>query len=142
MKTKYILIFLAIAALCFTACKPEDKPTETTSWEVFLRKATPGLYEADKTLYSFRKINDQLYVNPSTHTYRIVSDDGLTYMQAVLDAPVPAVGEKVNAVITSKGIESVGNRGSSEFEVMKKDEENCWLWCEEDGLGLLLFYIP
>lgn len=143
MKAKYIFMCIAVAAVMgFTACDNDREKTHTPSSGLFLRKTTPGVYESTKSIYAFSKISDQLYVNTSTNTYRIVSDDGSKYVQVALDSSIPGMGEKVTATITSKGIEAVGKYDPIEFEVMKKDSENCWLWSQEKGLGLILFYIP
>ena len=87
-------------------------------------------------------LTDQLYFNKATNTFRIVSNDGTKYIEVAFAAPIGSVGAKVQASVKSEGFEDVENFDSIEFEIMKKEGQNCWLWCQAHALGVLAFYIP
>lgn len=141
MKLKYIFTAVA-AALMLSGCDGNNGHTPAVSSSMFLRKTNPGIYQGPASLFTFTKTDHQLYVNTTTNTYRMLTDEGDKYVQVVLDSPIPGMGEKVQATITSKGVEGVGNYDSIEMELLKKDNENCWLWSQENNLGVLIFYIP
>ena len=116
MKLKQILTVLAVAAatVALVGCE-RPKGINVTSKE-FERKAT--------------------------NTFRIVSNDGTKYIEVAFAAPIGSVGAKVQASVKSEGFEDVENFDSIEFEIMKKEGQNCWLWCQAHALGVLAFYIP
>lgn len=142
MKLKQILTVLAVAAatVALVGCE-RPKGINVTSKE-FERKVTEGVYKVAKAQYAFNKTTDQLYFNKATNTFRIVSNDGTKYIEVAFAAPIGSVGAKVQASVKSEGFEDVENFDSIEFEIMKKEGQNCWLWCQAHALGVLAFYIP
>ena len=142
MKLKQILAVLAVAAatVALVGCE-RPKGINVTSKE-FERKVTEGVYKVAKAQYAFNKTTDQLYFNKATNTFRIVSNDGTKYIEVAFAAPIGSVGAKVQASVKSEGFEDVENFDSIEFEIMKKEGQNCWLWCQAHALGVLAFYIP
>lgn len=125
MKLKQILTVLAVAAatVALVGCE-RPKGINVTSKE-FERKVTEGVYKVAKAQYAFNKTTDQLYFNKATNTFRIVSNDGTKYIEVAFAAPIGSVGAKVQASVKSEGFEDVENFDSIEFEIMKKEGQNC-----------------
>lgn len=143
MKLKHILTVLVVtaAAVALVGCETRNPGINVTSRE-FEKKVTEGVYKVAKAQYAFVKTTDQLYFNKATNTFRIVSNDGTKYIEVAFAAPIGSVGAKVQASIKSEGFEDVENFDSIEFEIMKKEGQNCWLWSQAHALGVLAFYIP
>lgn len=138
MKINKILLGL-ITVLCLVSCKQDDKPIYSSTF--FLQKNTIGLYNEAKVIYTFNKSKDQLYFNQTNNTFRIVADDSGNYLEVVFASPLPRIGEMVVASIKDGGLSKVQDMTDIQFEVMQKDGDVCWLWNQEAGLGLIIFYV-
>ena len=123
----------------FSSKQQEPKKIETT---VHIKKLTFNARYKLKAQKAINKTTDHLYINKATNTFRIVSNDGTKYIEVAFAAPIGSVGAKVQASVKSEGFEDVENFDSIEFEIMKKEGQNCWLWCQAHALGVLAFYIP
>lgn len=143
MKNRYLFIMMMVAAIAVAVGCNKNEPVEApVTSRQFLNKSTPGLYSGAKSLYVFTQTGHQLYVNKSTNTYRIVSQDGSSYVQVVLDGPVSKIGTKYRVNVSSVGLgDSVKNYNDLEMEILNRDSEYCWLWSDKEGLGILLYYI-
>lgn len=139
MKINKIVIVLVLAALAIVSCKEDDKTT--LSSDFFVKRSQVGFYKEAKVIYTINQSQEQLYFNTTTNTFRIISDDGINYIEVVFDSPIPRINDKVTASIKNGGLSSVENNKSIEFEVMKKEGNNCWLWNQKSGLGLIIFHI-
>lgn len=135
----YVAVLAVSVAAIVTGCVkkgPEHTPA------LFENKTTEGFYNGGVALYAFSKSKDQMYFNKGTNTFRIMTDDGMKYAEVVLESSIPGVGGTVTGTVSNHGLGQVKNYDSLQFEVIKKTEEQVWLWDGKVGLGVLMFYVP
>lgn len=135
-----VLCIMAVAAFGLTSCEGNDPKGLTP--DQFEKRSAVGFYEGDKALYLFNTNKDQLYFNKTTNTFRIMVDEGDKYIEVALASAVPTKGATVKGTVTNNGFGSIKNYKSVDFEVLKKNGENCWLWCGAENLGVVIFFIP
>lgn len=137
-RIKYIIMVMIATLTVATGCNKNEPQEAPVTPRMFLTKEAPGIYAGAKSVYVFTQTNNQLYINKTTNTYRIVSHSGDEYVQIVLDSQLGRVGSKYTATISNKGADKVTNYDNLELEMLKKDLDNFWLWSEKEGLGILL----
>lgn len=143
MKLIKITAILAVAAFAVLAggCKKDTGFRITSS--AFEKKVTPGIYQVGRALYAMDRAEDQLYYNESTKTFMIVCGDGSQYIEIVLGAEIGGLGDMVPVTIrkTGNNFNEVPALQSVNFEILQKSGNNCWLWNQDSGIGILAFYV-
>lgn len=139
--TKYILT-AAFALLMFSCTKdkitlesPVVPPPPPPIHEEFSKASIIGLYDEEKGGFLFDKTTHQFAVNPKTLTFRILDNDGDKYVEITLSA-MPTADDAVTAKLRSNvGLE---DRTIENIILLRKDNENLWLWSDSAVTGLLL----
>lgn len=131
---------MAGAAFGLVSCQPG--PDGENNLKQFEQRSSVGFYEGGKAVYLFNKNRDQLYFNTTSNTFRIMVDEGDKYVEVAFASSIPDEGGKVNGTVTNNGYENIKNYKSVDFDVLKRSDENCWLWSSKENLGVIIFFIP
>ena len=90
---KYLLLICLAAAAACSKDKTED-PTLKAQRTALQETQTVGIYRSGEALRLFDKAKQQLFVDPTTLTFRIQDDAGLKFVSLQLES-MPSEGQKV-----------------------------------------------
>lgn len=95
---KYLLLICLAAAAACSKDKTED-PTLKAQRTALQETQTVGIYRSGEALRLFDKAKQQLFVDPTTLTFRIQDDAGLKFVSLQLES-MPSDGQKVRGTFT------------------------------------------
>lgn len=95
---KYLLLICLAAAAACSKDKTED-PTLKAQRTALQETQTVGIYRSGEALRLFDKAKQQLFVDPTTLTFRIQDDAGLKFVSLQLES-MPSEGQKVRGTFT------------------------------------------
>lgn len=90
---KYLLLICLAAAAACSKDKTED-PTLKAQRTALQETQAVGIYRSGEALRLFDKAQQQLFVDPTTLTFRIQDDAGLKFVSLQLES-MPSEGQKV-----------------------------------------------
>lgn len=95
---KYLLLICLAAAAACSKDKTED-PTLKAQRTALQETQAVGIYRSGEALRLFDKAKQQLFVDPTTLTFRIQDDAGLKFVSLQLES-MPSDGQKVRGTFT------------------------------------------
>ena len=95
---KYLLLICLAAAAACSKDKTED-PTLKAQRTALQETQAVGIYRSGEALRLFDKAQQQLFVDPTTLTFRIQDDAGLKFVSLQLES-MPSEGQKVRGTFT------------------------------------------
>lgn len=116
---KYLLLICLAAAAACSKDKTED-PTLKAQRTALQETQTVGIYRSGEALRLFDKAKQQLFVDPTTLTFRIQDDAGL---------------KKVRGTFTDNTGLNIG--GIEDFVLLKSDKQHYWFWSDQTRVGFV-----
>ncbi len=133
------IIYLLLLSCCLFGCKDDDMETQATDHakrEKFLQQTVSGVYDGDVPLLMFDEVNHQMAFTADQKVWRIQTDSQDKYVHCEL-SEIPVVGAKVMMIVKAKGVTGVSGR-EQEGLVLRKEDNKCWLWSADVGVGYLM----
>lgn len=129
----YTLLFL----VAVTACKDDkiDDDVNRAKQEKFLQQTVSGVYDGDVALFIFDEANHQMAFTADRKMWRIQTDAQDKYVHCEL-AAAPAVQAENVVSVKVKGVDV--SAGEMAALVLKMENNKCWLWGIETGIGFLM----
>lgn len=129
----YTLLFWVIV----TACKDDkiDDDVNREKQEKFLQQTVSGVYDGDVALFVFNEANHQRAFTSDRKMWRIQTDAQDKYVHCEL-ATVPAISVENEVSVKVKGVDVAA--GEMNALVLKIENNKCWLWVIETGIGFLM----
>lgn len=117
---KYLLLICLAAAAACSKDKTED-PTLKAQRTALQETQTVGIYRSGEALRLFDKAKQQLFVDPTTLTFRIQDDAGLKFVSLQLES-MPSDGQKVRGTFTDNTGLNIGS--IEDFVLLKSDKQH------------------
>lgn len=130
---KYLLLICLAAAAACSKDKTED-PTLKAQRTALQETQTVGIYRSGEALRLFDKAKQQLFVDPTTLTFRIQDDAGLKFVSLQLES-MPSEGQKVRGTFTDNTGLNIG--GIEDFVLLKSDKQHYWFWSDQTRVGFV-----
>ena len=130
---KYLLLICLAAAAACSKDKTED-PTLKAQRTALQETQTVGIYRSGEALRLFDKAKQQLFVDPTTLTFRIQDDAGLKFVSLQLES-MPSEGQKVRGTFTDNTGLNIG--GIEDFVLLKSDKQHDWCWSDQTRGGFV-----
>lgn len=130
---KYLLLICLAAAAACSKDKTED-PTLKAQRTALQETQTVGIYRSGEALRLFDKAKQQLFVDPTTLTFRIQDDAGLKFVSLQLES-MPSDGQKVRGTFTDNTGLNIG--GIEDFVLLKSDKQHYWFWSDQTRVGFV-----
>lgn len=133
------MIGLLLAVGCLLGCKDdevENSATEDAKREKFLQQTVSGVYDGDIPLLAFDEMKHQMAFTADGRVWRLQTDSQDKYVHCELSA-TPASGARVTVNVKAKGVNEV-LAGKQEGVVLKQENNKCWLWSTDAGVGYLM----
>ena len=132
------IVYPFLLLCCLFGCK--DDKVEMAANEAkrakFLLQTVSGVYDGDVPLFMFDETNHQMAFTADQRVWRIQTDNQDKYVHCEL-SETPGVEGKVMMQVKAKGINEV-LVGEQEGVVLKKENNKCWLWSIDAGVGYLM----
>ena len=129
---KYLLLICLAAAAACSKDKTED-PT-LKAQRTALQTQAVGIYRSGEALRLFDKAQQQLFVDPTTLTFRIQDDAGLKFVSLQLES-MPSDGQKVRGTFTDNTGLNIGS--IEDFVLLKSDKQHYWFWSDQTRVGFV-----
>lgn len=127
---KYLLLIcLATAAAC-----SKDKTEDPTLKAQRTALQETRIYRSGEALRLFDKAKQQLFVDPTTLTFRIQDDAGLKFVSLQLES-MPSDGQKVRGTFTDNTGLNIGS--IEDFVLLKSDKQHYWFWSDQTRVGFV-----
>lgn len=130
---KYLLLICLAAAAACSKDKTED-PTLKAQRTALQETQAVGIYRSGEALRLFDKAQQQLFVDPTTLTFRIQDDAGLKFVSLQLES-MPSEGQKVRGTFTDNTGLNIG--GIEDFVLLKSDKQHYWFWSDQTRVGFV-----
>ena len=130
---KYLLLICLAAAAACSKDKTED-PTLKAQRTALQETQTVGIYRSGEALRLFDKAKQQLFVDPTTLTFRIQDDAGLKFVSLQLES-MPSDGQKVRGTFTDNTGLNIGS--IEDFVLLKSDKQHYWFWSAQTRVGFV-----
>ncbi len=134
MRVQYFIIFFAgllLAAGC--SRRHELSPAGQT----FVNQSSMGLYGDGVSYMQYEKFSHQFYRNYSGTEFRLSNDNLEVYFSCVFSS-APSMGSSIDVHIETAGLGLEGDIDGV-FYVAKVDGNLCWMWCEEENIGIVAY---
>ncbi|MCD7794401.1 MAG: hypothetical protein LUH46_05990 [Alistipes sp.] len=132
-RLKYFILICLVAAASCSKDKTED-PTLKAQRTALQETQAVGIYRSGDALQLFDKASQQLFVDPSTLTFRIQDDTGLKFVSLQLET-MPADGQKVRGAFADNMGLNIGS--IEDFVLLKSDRQYLWLWSDQTRVGFV-----
>lgn len=136
-RLKYLLALSALLVL--SACSSDETskldPKIQAERNALTANSQYGIYQNGQPGYIFDKNQQQLYVNPGKHIYRIHNDLGTKYAELTLDGQPGTKNGVSGTLVHNVGLASVT---LDDVILLKSDNEHLWLWCDNAHTGFIL----
>lgn len=133
------IMCLLLLSCCLFGCKDdriETQAADEAKREKFLQQTMSGVYDGDVPLLVFDEANHQMVFTADQKLWRIQTDGLDKYVHCEL-SEAPVLGNKVVVNVKAKGVNEVFG-GQQEGLVLKKENDKCWLWAPDAGVGYLM----
>lgn len=125
-----------ITASCVT--DPALDPSTEQERQALVESVEYGVYKNSEALFAF-DVNDHQFYSADGKISRIVANDASAYVEFEF-AYAPVVNKFIEAKTTVSGIFLDGiSSGTYKYYILKKEGSKCWVWCDDEKFGALLW---